>query len=165
MPGRQYGLSDGTRINLPAILLEAFERGRSPTWDGRGRSWRKGVGHAYQQARRVYSELLGSLWAHGPIEEGREVFHGVLEYRYYVADVMGLANAVDSLVALARVAGQQYSWVQIRAALHDSYATAPQLRAQLLEAPKFRNDDPEADAVAGRVRDLCLKCGQRRRAG
>jgi formate C-acetyltransferase len=41
-------------------------------------------------------------------------------------------------------------------AVQSNFDGAPELRAMLQDAPRFGNDDPQADGIARRVRDLCL---------
>ncbi len=172
VPGAQYGLSDGTKINLPASLMAALERMMADGEPGLARLWslfEEAVGHAFQlvsrsydihlcEAGRIYPELFGSLWAHGPVEQARDVFDGALEFNYFLADVMGIANVVDGLAALETVVEKRgpFSWKDVWEALQNNFRGQSALQSVLQAAPKFGNDDPYADGIARRVRALCV---------
>jgi len=179
VPGRQYGLADGTKINLPAILLEALFRMSEEDTGSSARLWElleEGVGQAYRQASRLYAlhlresprvfpELFGSLWAHGPADRGEDALAGGVEHLCFVADVMGLANVADGLVAANEVveARRACTWAELAEALRTDFAAAPGLLRLLSQGPHFGNDETRADDVAARVRDLCVR--QARAAG
>ncbi len=172
VPGKQYGLSDGTKINLLGILLEALKGtvvSDRPGIDTLWREFQLAVTEAMKVTARFYAiqlsgpgrtspELLNSLFCEGPVEKGRDVLDGSLPYYYFLADAMGLANVVDSFAALETVVENQkrFTLSQVLAALEDNYQHAPDLRHALLAAPKFGIDDPYIDEIAGRVRIIFL---------
>lgn len=172
VPGRQYGLSDGTKLNLVAALNAAFERMVRSGQCSVDRLWQlfeEAVGHAFQHASQCYAihldeagkafpELFGSFFAHDTLETGRDVFDGALEYNYFVADAMGLANVADAFAALETVVeqGGLCTWEEVRAATEADFVGHATLQAALEDAPKFGNDDAYVDAMAQRVRDLCV---------
>ncbi len=176
VPGRHYGLADGTKLNLAAALSAAWDRmmqGGQPSLERLWEFFEETVGHTFEyagacynahldEAGRAFPELVGSLFGHGPIEKARDVFDGALEYNYFVADLMGLANVVDSLTALdAVVEGRgPHAWDEIHQALDGNFAEHASLRAALQQAPKFGNDGAHSDGIARRVRDLCVKAAQ-----
>lgn len=174
IPGRQYGLADGTKINLLGMLQDAVAQLLT---DGGNRSTARlwelfaaEINQAFIGLARLYAvqldgpartlpELFQSPFCHGPVEAGRDLLDGGLEHNAFVADAMGLANVADAFTALRTVVEEkrQFTWDEVGAALAANFAAPHQpVQAALLAAPKFGNGEAVADSMAVRVKDVVV---------
>jgi len=96
--------------------------------------------------------LLSAL-IDGCLAKRRDLTAGGAKYRTFGMLAESAAHAIDSLTAIKTVVFEQKraTMSQLCDALDDNFAHAPALRAQLLAAPKYGNDDPRADEVGRAV--------------
>jgi len=87
----------------------------------------------------------------GPMERGKDVTGGAAIYNSSGVWVVGLADVVDSLAALKKLIFEEkrVSAQQMEDALRANFDGYEKVRAMCLNrAPKYGNDDPEADEIA-----------------
>ncbi|MDH7569416.1 MAG: pyruvate formate lyase family protein [Armatimonadota bacterium] len=102
--------------------------------------------------------LLSAL-IDGAIETRRDLTAGGARYRTFGMLAESAAHAIDSLVALKRVVFDQgqASMAEVCAALDADFEGYASLRAKLKAAPKYGNDDDEADSMGRRVIDAFVE--------
>jgi formate C-acetyltransferase len=96
--------------------------------------------------------LLSAL-IEGAIAQRRDMTAGGAKYRTFGMLAEGAAHAIDSLAAIKRVvfAERKASMAELCDALDANFEGHEPLRRCLLEAPKYGNDDREADEVGRAV--------------
>lgn len=103
-----------------------------------------------EEAARLRPAFLLSAQVSDCIERARNLNDGGARYNDYGSTPIGLPDAADSLYALKHavfengIAGK----AGLLAALQNNFASDELLRLRLLELPKFRQGDPEADGMA-----------------
>ena len=97
--------------------------------------------------------LLASLLIDDCLERGRGVVQGGARYIGSCIMAHGFSNAADSLTAIRKLAYETagVDLDTIRAALRDNFKDNEALRRRLAAAPKFGNDDPDADEMLARM--------------
>jgi formate C-acetyltransferase len=96
---------------------------------------------------------FSSMLVDGCLESGRDVSAGGALYNSSGIQGVGVADVADSLAALDDVVFQRrkYTMAQVLEALHDKFALAHELQAELLRAPKYGNDHHLPDGYANQV--------------
>jgi choline trimethylamine-lyase len=96
--------------------------------------------------------LLSAL-IDGAIRQRRDMTAGGAKFRTYALLAEGAAHAIDSLTAIKTVVFDQgrVSMAELCDALDADFEGHEVLRRELLEAPKYGNDDERADAVGRRM--------------
>ncbi|MDR1011331.1 MAG: hypothetical protein LBM04_09455, partial [Opitutaceae bacterium] len=111
----------------------------------------------YEAAGDAAPFLLISLLFDDCLERGKPIFSGGARRLGGTLESYGNINTADSLVAIRRLVYEQRACTldDIVRACDDNFASPKNaaLRRQLLDAPKFGNDDDEADALAARVHE------------
>lgn len=104
---------------------------------------------------RVYAERYPcpyvSSFLDGCIERARDMTQGGARYTFGSVSARGLATAADSLTALRKLVYQErrISMGELKSALDRNYRGTEPLRQMLLRgAPKYGNDNDEADEMA-----------------
>jgi len=107
---------------------------------------------------QAIAELLPSPFASamvdGPMEKGLDLTRGGAIYNSTGVQLIGFANVVDSLTAIAKAVFEEkrLSLEELADCLANDWESAEGMRSHLLrEIPKYGNDEPEADAFAARV--------------
>jgi formate C-acetyltransferase len=92
--------------------------------------------------------LLSAL-IDGAIESRRDMTAGGARYRTYGMLAESAAHAIDSLTAIKKVVfdEQQCTLAELCDALDANFEDYGPLRARLMAAPKYGNDDPDADSM------------------
>ncbi|MBR4866098.1 MAG: hypothetical protein IKU11_05395 [Clostridia bacterium] len=101
-----------------------------------------------------FSKLVKTPFTEGCLEKGKNHDAGGPLYNYGVVETGGLAVVADSLTAIKKLVFDQkkIDKSELIRALDANFAGYEELRQMLLRhAPKFGNDDPEADEMACRV--------------
>ncbi len=106
--------------------------------------------------------LLSAL-LDGPIAARRDLTAGGARFRTYGMLAESAAHTIDSLIAIDQVIFQSglATMADLVAALDADYDGYEWLRAMLLAAPTYGNDDPVADAMGRRVIDAFTAAVQR----
>ena len=107
----------------------------------------------YEVAGETSPFLMLSLLYDDCLERGRAIFKGGVRYLGGTLEAYGNINASDSLVALKKWVydERRYTLQQVVAACDADFLGYEMLRADLQRAPKFGNDDDEADGMAQQV--------------
>ncbi|MBR5868864.1 MAG: hypothetical protein IKZ21_05410, partial [Clostridia bacterium] len=103
-----------------------------------------------------FSKLVKTPFTVGCLEKGKNHDAGGPLYNYGVVETGGLAVVADSLTAIQKLVFEQkkISQAELIKALDANFAGYEEMRQMLLrQAPKFGNDDPDADEMARRVLD------------
>jgi pyruvate-formate lyase len=101
-----------------------------------------------------YPDFYKSLLIEGCLETGKDYRHGGALYTEGLADVLGITNFGDSLMAIRKLVYEEgrmdlREFVDV---LDADWADKEPLRQECMNrVPKFGNDDEEADAVTVRV--------------
>jgi pyruvate-formate lyase len=153
-------------INLPGVLeisirdhlvgastyedfVEAYERdlvGAIAEMTTRVNQWQ-------EQKARYQPQPMRSLLIDDCIDTGREFAAGGARYNWSVINVMGLANAVDSLSAIREVVfdRNEITAEQLVKTLTTNFEGEEALRGRLEQAPRYGNGDDRADQIAQRL--------------
>jgi pyruvate formate-lyase/glycerol dehydratase family glycyl radical enzyme len=93
---------------------------------------------------------LSSMLVDGCLESGKDVTSGGALYNSSGVQGVGVADVADSLAALDHVVFQRrkYTMPQVLVALRTDFRGAPEIRAELAQAPKYGNDHQSADRYA-----------------
>jgi len=93
--------------------------------------------------------LMASLLTDDCLARGRSLFDGGVRYRGACVMGHGFTNAADGLTAIREVVYRQkrFTLAQVVAALDADFVGHDALRKALQDAPKFGNDDDEADRM------------------
>jgi pyruvate-formate lyase len=110
------------------------------------------VTHANERSTIAPVPLLSAL-IDGCLEARRDMTAGGARYRTFGMLAEGAAHAIDSLAALQTVVFEEgrATMAEVCDALEADFAGHEALRAKLLTAPKYGNDDARADAVGQRL--------------
>ena len=107
---------------------------------------------------RAHEELhpvpLMSALLEGPMEKGKDVTGGTAIYNSSGVWVIGFADVVDSLAAIRKLVFEEkrVSAMEMEAALKADFKGYEKIHAMCVNrAPKYGNDDPEADEIAVKV--------------
>lgn len=111
-----------------------------------------------------FAKLVKTPFTTGCLEKGIPHDCGGPLYNFGVVETAGVAAAADSFTAVKKLVFEEkkISKETLIAALQANFEGYEKERQMLLNmAPKFGNDDPEADAMAARVLDLFWsECGK-----
>jgi formate C-acetyltransferase len=113
---------------------------------------------------QVFAEFfptpLLSSTIEGCVESGRDITQGGARYNHASVSCQGLGTVANSLAAIRWAVFEQrlVTMEELVKHLRNNFEGAEELRQQLLrKAPKYGNDDPEADEIAAWVTDLLDK--------
>ena len=103
----------------------------------------------------------------GCAEQGKDVSAGGPWHNFITVEGVGLATAADSLAAVKKLVFETkaVSMRELLQAIRANFEGHEVLRQKLVnKAPKYGNDDPEADAIAHRLNDFFSREVFRRRS-
>ncbi|MEA3486561.1 MAG: pyruvate formate lyase family protein, partial [Thermodesulfobacteriota bacterium] len=103
--------------------------------------------------RDYHPTPLSSLLVDGCIESGKDVTAGGAMYNSSGIQGIGVADVADSLAALDDVVfkRRKYTMADILKALRANFSSDPKIQAELLNAPKYGNDQATPDGYADLV--------------
>jgi len=141
LPGREYCLNDGPKVNLAAVFEVAFnEMMEDPNAERSVAAlWERFVGHVRKAVdlladgwdfhmnhmHEVFPELPLDLLCYGPIEKGLDASQpGGVEFVNYCVDAAALATVADSFAALEQRVEQEHAltWEQVKHYLDTDWA-------------------------------------------
>jgi formate C-acetyltransferase len=127
-------LYDGFRADLAVTIAHMTERVN--LWQAQKAEW---------QPQPIRSLLIDDC-----IDRGVEYSAGGARYNWSVINVMGLANAIDSLAAVRELVFEtaNVTGKEMVSALEQDFAGADKLHALLDSTPRYGNGDPAADELA-----------------
>ncbi|MDR1542494.1 MAG: hypothetical protein LBU32_31855 [Clostridiales bacterium] len=107
----------------------------------------------YKIAGEEACYLLASLLLHDSVERGVGMFNGGVRFLASTSEVFGLITCADSLTAIKKYVydDKLFTLKELIAMLDANFKGFTRERNLLLNAPKYGNDDDEADAMAVRV--------------
>ncbi len=102
---------------------------------------------------RYHPTPLSSMLLRGCLESGVDSTRGGSRYNASGVQGVGVADVADSLTAIGEVVFRQRrcDMATLIGALRCNFIGHEDLRGYLLQAPKYGNDDPRADAIAAAV--------------
>ncbi|NPV60484.1 MAG: formate acetyltransferase [Actinobacteria bacterium] len=103
--------------------------------------------------REFHPTPFSSMLVEGCLESGKDLTEGGARYNSSGVQGVGVADVADSLAALEHVVFRsgRRSMREVVEALRANFSGHERLRAELLNAPKFGNDDPRVDRYADLV--------------
>jgi pyruvate-formate lyase len=115
--------------------------------------------HLWSIHRKYYPTPILSALFEGPMSSGQDVTNHGATLSTTGTTVVGFADVVDSLAAIRRVVFEEQvvTFTDLRMALESNFRGYEHLQARLADprrTPKYGNDDPATDALAGRVVEL-----------
>ena len=107
----------------------------------------------YQVAGEEAEYLHFSLLMHDCLERGKGLFSGGCRYLCAASEIYGLITCADSLTAIKHCVYDQklFTLPELVRMLDANFEGYEKERQALLAAPKYGNDDDEADEIAVRV--------------
>jgi pyruvate-formate lyase len=107
-----------------------------------------------QEVRGAYHpQLIRTLLIDDCIDRGKHYYNGGARYNWSVINIVGLSNAIDSLMAVRKAVydDKRVGAEELLAALQASFAGFESLRQYLERCPRYGNDDPEVNALANHL--------------
>lgn len=166
--GQSFGTPSGA-INLLHCLNELIASGqlsRCVDFDAFYQSYVSAVGRyirtlaeheklEYDVCAEEAPFLYFTLLYNDCMERALPIFAGGVRHLGGTLETYGNTNTADSLTAIRKRVYQEkrLSADALRQALETDFAGLEDVRKLLLDAPKFGNDDPEADEIAMRLHD------------
>ncbi len=162
------GSLDGD-INLPEVLTRTISAhlAGSASFEEFFQAYLQDLESEIEQHTQFISEQqrLKSLYHPQPtrsllmddcVDEGFEYAAGGARYNWSVINVMGLANAIDSLAAIREVIFEkaEITAQELLEALDANFEGHEVLRHRLQRCPRYGNADPRADELAHRLSEL-----------
>jgi pyruvate formate-lyase/glycerol dehydratase family glycyl radical enzyme len=113
--------------------------------------------HMVEQANIDYHPTpLSSMLVEGCLESGRDLTEGGATYNSSGIQGVGVADVADSLAALDTLVfrDRKHTMAEVIGAMRDNYEGHEAVRAALVKAPKFGNDQCLPDQYAGLVAQM-----------
>jgi pyruvate-formate lyase len=172
VPGKQYLTGDWCSINLAICLMKAFWKSADQNVKSFDQFYQiysnevKTAADALNQlvnaylaeAPEVWPEIVVSLSMPDCIERGKDVSAGGVPYYEATVQIIGFANAVNSLYAIKQVVfeDKKFSLKEFGNILDKNYKGSEDIRQYIVNLPKFGNDDDAIDKLACKsVDELC----------
>ncbi len=173
IPGREYGMSDLIKIEMATILDLSLREMMADADAPRGvdELWRRftlhlrravevtaeGIDFHLRHMHEVFPELYLDLFCHGPLERGRDVTNGGIDFYNISVDGASLASVADSFAAMEQriEKEQRLTWEELLALLDSDWAGKQGERARLMmrNIPRFGSGGSLADAWAARINE------------
>ena len=174
IPGREFTMNDCVKINTAKVFEVAFREmmddpGAAPGVENlRGRfeahlrkavlCTAKGIDFHMDHQRFNQPELLLNLLCYGPIEKGKDVTDGGVEYYNICCDGSALATVADSFAALEQRIEREHvlSWAELDAHLKADFAgpAGERVRQMLRSGERYGQGRSLGDAWAVKISRL-----------
>lgn len=141
-----------------AETFDTFEK----LWDAYDRQLKEVVykiaihkGLNYSVAAEQAGYLHISLLMNDCLERGKGILNGGVRYLNASSEIFGMISCADSFSAIKKLVydEKKYTLREMVEILDKDFEGAESIRQEFLEAPKYGNDDDEADSMAQRVFD------------
>lgn len=152
--GRAF-ISGWKQIGVPTPPASSFK-----TFEDVKRAFAAQVAHAIEQRvkgleehepdiPKVFAQPLLSATIEGCIESATDMYDGGAKYNHASLGMQGLGTQADSLAAIkwAVFDKKLLTMEELVNHLRNNFAGAEEIRQQLLNAPKYGNDDPYVDEI------------------
>ena len=118
--------------------------------------WVELTNYGVDVRRKNVAKLVKSIFTEACVERGLNLDDGGSIYNYGVIETAGSAAVADSFTAIERVVfrDKKMTTETLRAAIDANFEGYERERRMLLDAPKFGNDDDDADRWCERVLDF-----------
>ena len=183
--GRSHMWVTAPYINLPLALLqvlEGVESGQLPqpaTYEAFAQAVRDNLAAtiraAAQQQDQTWRERpargcfpLASCFILDCLARGQDFDRGGARYNWVMNSFVGLANLVDSLLAVRELVynRRELTLTELQGILRDDFSGREDLRQRILHAlPKYGNDEAAPDALAREWADFLMSSTQSNRVG
>ena len=176
LPGMEYSMNDTVKINVAKVFMAAFDEmmAAEPApsieslWERFEEHLRlavlctaRGIDVQLDHQHQNEPELVLNLLMYGPIERGRNVTDGGVDYYNMCVDGSGLANVADSLAAVQRrvVEQQRLTWQELAEHLCNDYQgrDGERVRLMMQTAPRYGQGDSLGDQWALKVSQLLTR--------
>ncbi|MBC7234374.1 MAG: formate acetyltransferase [Chloroflexi bacterium] len=171
LPGREYCLNDGAKINLGKVLEVSFnelmaeegaERSVVALWERFVANLQEAVeimadvfDYHVEHKHEVFPELALDLCCYGPVEKGLDASHYGVEYYNFGIDAAALATVADSFAAIEQRVEREgrLTWEELKAFLDTDWAGPEGERARLMmrSIPRYGSGGSRADEWAKRI--------------
>ncbi len=110
----------------------------------------KAQSFSYEVMNKECSFLFTSLLTDDCIDRGRALLDGGVHILGGTNETYGNINASDSLAAIKKVVydDQKYTLSEVVEAMNNNFVGYENIRKELVDAPKYGNDDEYADSIA-----------------
>ncbi|MEI8094792.1 MAG: pyruvate formate lyase family protein [Spirochaetales bacterium] len=107
----------------------------------------------YDVAGEEADFLFLSLLTDDCLARGRGLLSGGVQYLFASSEIFGMISCADSLSALRQLVfeAKTHTLAEVVGLLDRNFDGDPRIRKPFLRAPKYGNDDPQADTMAQRV--------------
>lgn len=115
--------------------------------------------HSYEVMNREVSFVFGSMWMNDCVARGKSMLDGGIRYLGGTNETYGNINTSDSLYAIKKLVYDdgKYSLEELREAVLADFVGYDELRATLVESPKYGNDLDEVDELANDLFEYIAK--------
>ena len=168
IPGREYTLNDLVKINTAKVFevawRETLDGQAAPTLDSLwehfvdhlGRAvlcTAKGIDFHLDHQWKNEPELVLNLLCHGPIEKGRDISDGGVEFYNMCVDAAALATVADSFAAIEQrvVDEERMSWSELDTLLTSDFANGVRERLMLQKSDRYGQGNSRGDKWAARI--------------
>ena len=175
LPGREYTLNDIVKINFAAVFDVALHdmMGDLSITPSVAELWRRfekhlrravevtaeGIDFHLAHYKDVSPELVLDLLCFGPVEKGRDVSDGGVEFYNMCVDGAAIATVADSFAAVEQRVEQEkrLSWAELLAVLDSDYKDAEPVRLMLKTVPHYGTSGARANEWATRISQLFVR--------
>ncbi len=172
IPGKEYTLNDIVKLNFAAVFDAALRdmvddasvaNGVDALWQIYEKHLRlaidcvkEGIDLHLRHMHKVLPELPLNLLCHGPIDRGRDVTNGGVDYYNMCIDGSGLATAADSFAAVTQRVDQEgrLSWEELVELLDGDFEGEEATRLMLRGISRYGSGGSVADGCAARLTRL-----------
>lgn len=185
IPGREFSHTEGGRINLAKIIELMLNQGKCPltgidiklkneysgewgSFEDFYQDFQEELARFIDISCKVIDKLSRDFCQYMPypyasfmmkdcLETGRDVTNKGVKYNFLSINGIGLANTVDSLLAIKQLVFEEkkLDFTSFRKILTDNFKDNERLRQYILhKIPKFGNDIDNADELAAKIADF-----------
>ena len=113
-----------------------------------------------ERARSGYDSLLSSCLTNDCLKSGRSVEEGGANYNFIMPAFIGLANLVDSIIAIKALVfdRNELTMAELHRICMDDFESNEDLRRRIVNRlPHFGNNDPETDSLMREITEMIVR--------